>query len=260
MLVRQRTTQRFMMIGVAVAFVVGALYLISRSGSQSEFEPAAIPTTTADPNTTAAETTIPPEFPEILPPEPGATIDGATECPAADGSSERTTSFSEAPPMCIDPTKSYAAEVETTKGSFIIDLNAAGAPQTVNNFVVLARYHYYDDVPFHRIIPGFVVQGGDAVGQPRLGTGNPGYRIEDELPETPYEIGSVAMANSGPDTSGSQFFVVTGDSATDLPLSYSNFGFVSEGIDVAAAIEAVGTAEGTPTEDVRIISITITES
>jgi peptidyl-prolyl cis-trans isomerase B (cyclophilin B) len=259
-LARQRQTQRMMMFAVLGLFVVGVLYLISRSGGQNEFEPAAITTTTADPNTTVAETSPPLDLPEILPPAAGASLTGPTECPAADGSAERTTSFAEAPPMCIDLAKTYTAEVETTKGNFIIELDAETAPQTVNNFVVLARYHYYDDVPFHRIIPGFVVQGGDALGQPSLGAGNPGYRFDDELPEAAYQIGSVAMANSGPNTNGSQFFVVTGDSATQLPLSYSNFGFVSEGFDVAAAIEGVGTAEGNPLEDVRIVSVTITES
>ena len=239
------------------AFVVGALYLISRSGGSDEFEPAAI-TTTIPPETVS--TTAGPELPEILPPAPGAAITGPTECPAADGSSERTTSFAEAPPMCIDATKTYTAEIETTKGTFTIALNAADAPNTVNNFVVLARYHYYDDVPFHRIIPGFVVQGGDAIGQPSLGAGNPGYQFEDELPESAYEIGSVAMANSGANTNGSQFFIVTGDSATELPLSYSRFGSVAEGLDVALGIEALGTASGAPTEDVRIVSVTINES
>ena len=257
---RQKLTQRLMLFGVIGAFVLGVLYLVSQSGGSNEFDPASTtPTTAADPAETVV-TEPPVDLPAILAPEPGASIEGATECPAADGSSERTTSFAEAPPMCIDPAKSYTAEIETTKGTFTIDLNAAGAPDTVNNFVVLARYHYYDDVPFHRIIPGFVVQGGDAVGGPSLGAGNPGYQFDDELPETAYEIGSVAMANSGPDTNGSQFFVVTGDSATTLPLAYSNFGFVSDGLDVALGIESVGTASGAPTEDVRIVSVTITES
>ncbi len=257
---RQRQTQRFGLFAVIGLFVLGVLWLISQSGGQNEFEPASIPTTIADADATVPETSPPLDLPEIAAPAAGAEITGPTECPAVDGSSERTTAFAEAPPMCIDPTKSYTAAVETTKGTFTIDLNAEGAPETVNNFVVLARYHYYDDVPFHRIIPGFVIQGGDAVGQPQLGAGNPGYQIDDELPETAYEIGSVAMANSGPNTNGSQFFVVTGNDATQLPLAYSNFGFVSDGLDVATAIEAIGTAQGNPQEDVRIISVTITES
>lgn len=194
-------------------------------------------------------------------PEPGASIDGPTECPAADGSSARVTAFSEAPPMCIDPSKTYTAEIETNLGAFTMALDAERAPETVNNFVVLARYHFYDDVAFHRIIPDFVIQGGDAVGAP-LGTGDPGYSIDDELPaEGEYEVGSVAMANSGPNTSGSQFFVVTGPDGASLPPSYSLFGSVTDGFDVVEAIEALPTDPGdAPTEKIVISSVTITES
>ncbi|HET7720168.1 MAG TPA: peptidylprolyl isomerase, partial [Acidimicrobiales bacterium] len=121
-----------------------------------------------------------------------------TECPAADGSSPKTTKFSGPPPMCIDPSKRYTATMVTNKGTMTIELDPVAAPKTVNNFVVLARYHYYDDVTFHRIIPGFVIQGGDPQG---TGMGGPGYRFEDELPRPGrYEIGSLAMANAGPNT------------------------------------------------------------
>ncbi len=205
---RQKLTQRLMLFGVIGAFVLGVLYLVSQSGGSNEFDPASTtPTTAADPAETVVTETAGRPASNPRPPSQEHRSKAQRSAPAADGSSERTTSFAEAPPMCIDPAKSYTAEIETTKGTFTIDLNAAGAPDTVNNFVVLARYHYYDDVPFHRIIPGFVVQGGDAVGGPSLGAGNPGYQFDDELPETAYEIGSVAMANSGPDTNGSQFFV-----------------------------------------------------
>ncbi|MCH7790019.1 MAG: peptidylprolyl isomerase [Acidobacteria bacterium] len=164
--------------------------------------------------------------------------------------------------MCIDPAGTYTATVSTTKGDFTIELDAETAPETVNNFVVLAAYQYYDDVAFHRIIPEFMVQGGDAVGDPP-GTGGPGYTFDDELPTEPldngmfYEIGSVAMANSGPNTNGSQFFVVTGPNGEALPSSYSRFGKVTDGLDTVRALEAVGDPDGTPTEDVRIQSITI---
>lgn len=194
-------------------------------------------------------------------PTPGGAIDGPTECPPLDGSAERITSFTEAPPMCIDPAKTYTAVMATTKGDITIALDAAAAPTTVNNFVVLSAYHYYDDVPFHRIIPGFVIQGGDAVG-PRLGVGNPGYAIDDELPaEGAYQVGSLAMANSGPNTSGSQFFIITGDQGVALPPDYSLFGQVTEGMDVVSAIEAIPTdAADAPTEPITITSVTITES
>lgn len=163
--------------------------------------------------------------------------------------------------MCIDPAKAYTAVLDTTLGKITIELDPTVAPETVNNFVVLSRYHYYDGVPFHRIIPGFMVQGGDAVG-PTLGVGNPGYAIADELPaEGEYQVGSVAMANAGPDTSGSQFFIVTGDQGVGLPPLYSLFGQVTEGMDVVTAIESIPTTEtDAPTEEIYIVSSTIAES
>ena len=133
-----------------------------------------------------------------------------TDAPNPDGSSPRTTKFSAAPPMVIDPSKRYTAQMETSLGSITIALDAASAPNTVNNFVFLARYHYYDGIIFHRIIKGFVCQGGDPEGS---GRGGPGYRFEDELPKAGrYEIGSLAMANAGPNTNGSQFFIISGSS------------------------------------------------
>ncbi len=218
---------------------------------------------TPDDNTTS--TTAPGTDPAGLPsavsaPAPGAEITGETPCPADDGSAERSTLFENAPPMCIDDAKAYTAEVTTNLGSFTIELDAAAAPETVNNFVVLARYHFYDGAAFHRIIPGFVIQGGDAVGDP-LGTGDPGYSFDDELPTDDYEIGSLAMANSGPNTNGSQFFVITGEQGASLPASYSLFGKVTAGMDTVQAIEAVPTnSSDSPTEPVVIESVTITES
>jgi cyclophilin family peptidyl-prolyl cis-trans isomerase len=180
------------------------------------------------------------------------------DCPNADGSSERRTSFSGEPPMCIDPSKRYTATMETSKGELVIALDAVAAPKTVNSFVYLARYHYYDGLSFHRVIPGFVLQGGCPVGN---GTGGPGYRFADELPAPGrYQIGSLAMANAGPDTNGSQFFVISGPDGAGLPPAYSLFGSVVKGGDVVAAIDAVGSRSGTPTEPIVIESVTITEA
>jgi cyclophilin family peptidyl-prolyl cis-trans isomerase len=124
--------------------------------------------------------------------------------------------------------------------------------------VFLSRYRAYEDVPFHRVIPGFVVQGGDV--ESGSGSGGPGYEYADELPEKgQYEIGSVAMANSGPNTNGSQFFVVTGDQGVQLPPNYSLFGKVTEGMDVVKKIEADGSAGGTPTVVHKIVKVTIDE-
>ncbi len=197
---------------------------------------------------------------------PGAAITGDTPCPKGDGTSARTTSFAKPPPMCLSPARTYTAVVNTTKGNFTIALDAKAAPNTVNNFVVLARYHFYDGIAFHRIIPGFVVQGGDPLA---TGSGGPGYKFDDELPKAgSYKIGSVAMANSGQNTNtnGSQFFVITGDAGVALPPYYSLFGTVTEGLEVVKAIEAAGTPAtaadpgGKPTEVIKISSVTIREA
>ena len=183
----------------------------------------------------------------------------ATECPEPDGSSPQKRRFKAPPPMCIDPAKRYTAEMVTTKGAMTLAFDAVGAPKTVNNFVFLSRYHYYDGIFFHRVIPGFVLQGGDPDGN---GRGGPGYRFEDELPRPGrYELGSLAMANAGPNTNGSQFFIISGPAGMRLPPQYSLFGKVVAGLDVVAAIDAIGTpGAGTPKERVHIESVTITES
>jgi cyclophilin family peptidyl-prolyl cis-trans isomerase len=159
--------------------------------------------------------------------------------------------------MGIDPSKRYTATMDTTLGTIVIALDAINAPRTVNNFVYLAGYHYYDGIIFHRIINGFMCQGGDPTG---TGTGGPGYRFGDELPKPgQYQIGSVAMANAGPNTNGSQFFIVSGASGVSLPPAYALFGQVVKGLDVVDAMQKVQTARGDrPVEDVVINSVTIT--
>jgi len=182
---------------------------------------------------------------------------GDAPCPPEEGAAERKTAFDEAPANCLDSGEDYRAVVETDLGTFTIDLNEDDAPVTVNNFVFLARYRAYEDVPFHRVIPGFVVQGGDV--EKGDGTGGPGYQFADELPENgEYELGSVAMANSGPDTNGSQFFVITGDQGVALPPNYSLFGKVTDGFDeVVKKIEADGSPGGTPNVTHKIVKVTI---
>ena len=179
--------------------------------------------------------------------------------PSPDGSSERRTRFPSAPPMVIDPAKPYSAEMVSSMGTMTIHLDPIAAPQTVNNFVYLARWHYFDGLTFHRVINGFVIQGGCPEGS---GRGGPGYRFADELPKPGrYELGSLVMANSGPDTNGSQFFVVTGPSGVGLPPAYALFGKVVRGLDVATAIQEVATGPGDrPTTDVVIESVAVTEA
>jgi cyclophilin family peptidyl-prolyl cis-trans isomerase len=178
--------------------------------------------------------------------------------PNTDGSSEQRQKFDAAPPMIIDPAKTYTATMVTSHGTLEIVLDPLAAPVTVNSFVYLARFHYYDGVIFHRIIPGFVLQGGDPGG---TGTGGPGYRFDDELPKAGrYEVGSLAMANAGPHTNGSQFFIISGPDGVRLPPLYALFGKVVKGLDVVAKVNDLGTSSGKPREGVVIESVTITES
>ncbi len=180
-------------------------------------------------------------------------------CPSPDGSAEQQQSFDAQPPMCLDSTLAYSALVTTNKGEITIELNQDKAPATVNNFVFLARNQYFDATTCHRIIPGFVVQCGDPTA---TGGGDPGYKFADELPEAgEYQIGSIAMANSGPDTNGSQFFIITGDQGAALPPQYTLFGEVATGFDeTVLQMEAAGTASGSPSEPVEIQSVVISTS
>ena len=188
----------------------------------------------------------------------------ATSSTTPDGGTaarEVTRSFDAAPPSCLDPDASYSATLTTSLGELTIDLDQAAAPLAVNNFVFLARHGYYDGTVCHRVIQGFVVQCGDPTA---TGTGGPGYTFADELPaEGAYELGSVAMANSGPDTNGSQFFVISGPSGEALPPLYSLFGQVTEpGLAVVAEMDAVGSTDpsGRTSQEVRIERVTITET
>ena len=176
-------------------------------------------------------------------------------CPNPDGSSPRQTQFDGPPPMCIDPSKDYRAEMVTSMGTLTISLDSASAPTTVNSFVFLARYHYYDGIIFHRIINGFMCQGGDPTG---TGRGGPGYRFDDEPVKQRYQIGSVAMANAGPNTNGSQFFLISGPSGVNLPPQYNHFGQIVKGLDVLEQMQSVKTdGRDKPLEDVVINGVTI---
>jgi cyclophilin family peptidyl-prolyl cis-trans isomerase len=180
----------------------------------------------------------------------------ASPFPPFDGPAPKRQKFSAPPEMGIDPDKRYTATMSTSMGDLVIALDAVKAPLTVNNFVFLALNHYYDGVIFHRIINGFVCQGGDPDG---TGRGGPGYRFADELPKAgQYEIGSLAMANAGPDTNGSQFFLISGNNGAQLPPQYSLFGKVVKGLEVVDQMQRVPTGGGDrPKTDVVIHSVTI---
>lgn len=164
------------------------------------------------------------------------------------------------PPMTIDQNKTYQALIKTNFGDITVQLLPKDAPLAVNNFVFLSRQGFYEGVKFHRIIKGFMMQGGDPTG---TGAGGPGYRFADEPVTRRYTPGTLAMANAGPNTNGSQFFIMLAD--YPLPPSYTIFGLTTAGLDVVKKIGEVPVGIGgdgapsKPTVDVRINSITITE-
>jgi cyclophilin family peptidyl-prolyl cis-trans isomerase len=256
---RQQTRSRAIAGGFLALVLIAGVAVLVRPGDDKQEVASTGPTTTVAEGVT---TTAVAKKPVELPPVPaGASIKGDTPCPPADGSAARTTSFEKPPPLCVAATKTYTAEIQTSKGLMIASLDVKNATRTVNNFVVLARYKYFDGIAFHRIVPGFVLQGGDPM---QTGTGGPGYKFEDELPKAgSYKIGSLAMANSGPNTNGSQFFIISGDTGTSLQPNYSLFGQVTQGLEVVKAIEDVGiagTQDGKPSEVVKINSVTIKET
>jgi peptidyl-prolyl cis-trans isomerase B (cyclophilin B) len=176
-----------------------------------------------------------------------------------------TTTLSAAPAMTIDPTAQYTAVMKTSCGDVTIALDAADAPQTVNSFVTLAKSGFYDGTLFHRIVTDFVDQGGDPTG---TGSGGPGYQLPDEPPANGYQAGSVAMANAGSGTTGSQFFLVVSDSGaqqlgTSPPYKYSALGTMdAASLKVAQKINKLGSSDsaGTPKQKVYVTSVDVSET
>ena len=183
-------------------------------------------------------------------------------CPPPDGAPEPEPREYDGPPeMTVDPESTYVATVETTCGQVLLELDPEGAPMATNSFVFLAEDGYFEGVPFHRVVPGFVIQGGDPTG---TGTGGPGYSFEDELDTAEqlvdehgaYPRGVLAMANSGPDTNGSQFFITVGD-PTGLTPDYTVFGEVLEGMDVVDRIVDEPAESQMALDPVRIVGVEI---
>ena len=138
------------------------------------------------------------------------------------------------PPMTINTEALYKVTINTDRGDIVMELDPSLAPQTVNNFVSLARDGYYDNLTFHRVVPEFVIQGGCPEGS---GRGGPGYKFADEPVKGEYTLGAVAMANAGPNTNGSQFFICIDDCRTKLTPNYNLFGYVKAGLEVAKATQ-----------------------
>ena len=148
-----------------------------------------------------------------------------------------------------------SATISTDKGDILVDLFTDGAPKAANNFLDLARKGFYDGVIFHRIIPDFMIQGGDPTG---TGSGGPGYTFEDEFNDHKIVRGALAMANAGPNTNGSQFFIVTAEATPWLDGKHTVFGEVTSGMDVVETIEQTETGRGDkPREEMRIESVSV---
>lgn len=153
----------------------------------------------------------------------------------------------ELPEYQIDGSKLYRTTITTNRGTIVMDLDPQLAANTVNNFVGLARQGYYDGLTFHRVVPEFVIQGGCPEGS---GRGGPGYKFADEPVQGEYTLGAVAMANAGPNTNGSQFFITIDDCTRKLTKDYNLFGFVTDGMDVALEIEVGDVMESVVVEEV----------
>ena len=180
--------------------------------------------------------------------------EGTSPSPAPSATPGAPKQWSTPPAMQIDTSKTYFATVDTTLGTFKIQLFTDESPKTVNNFVFLSQQAFYDGVIFHRIIKTFMIQSGDPTG---TGRGGPGYKFADELPpKHSYDPGIVAMANAGPNTNVSQFFICTGSDAERLNSypNYTQFGKVVDGMDVVQKIAAVPVGPGNPGENSRPVN------
>lgn len=271
---RRSRVRRGVIIGVIVAAAIGLAVYTGTQGSSSKKVATSSPTTAVSTNGLVARS-APAISTACDTPAGGAAGSGGAAAsgsavsivaapahvpfPNFDGSSPRYTKFSAAPPFCLDTTKTYTATVTTDAGTFAMQLLSKYAPSTVNNFVFLAGYHFYDGIVFHRVIPGFMDQVGDPTA---TGTSGPGYQFADELPSTAaaYQTGAVAMANSGPNTNGSQFFIVVPGGGTALSPNYTVFGQVVSGVDIVEKINSDGSQAGTPAKYHKIISISIAET
>ena len=237
---RRKRTRSTIIIGVSGVLIVGLFIIATVAGNGHKKKSATPPVSTTT-------TTIP------------------AGCDLANVPKKTTKPTYKSPPaMTIDTSKTYVAHVDTTCGTFDINLAAAVAPKTVNSFVFLARNHFYDGLTFHRLVKDFVIQGGDPTG---TGNGGPGYKLPTEPPKNGYQAGSVAMANAGADTTGSQFFVtVSANGAKELggpPYLYSDLGTVTKGMDVVQKLMTFAqntAAGGAPTHPIYMNKVTISES
>lgn len=261
--VKRKRMRNAVLLGILVVVLVAASLVVGAGGGDDDDDVTA----------TATSTTVDPLA------DPGATTTTGvpTPCPEADGSSPRTIDFTGPPEMCIDPSKTYTAVFDTTAGEIRVALDTTNTPIATNNFVALARYHYYDDTEIFRLAPSFgIFQGGSPHTQDDSDPG-PGYTIEDEGfdddvalagsggPYT-YQAGDLVYARPGsqPDSSSAQFFFCATDACSGLDAQgiYIEFGQTTTGLEVLEAILALAPAsgEGPPSTPVTVNSVTIEES
>ena len=248
--------KRIVAVVIAGALVLSTVAGVIAAATSSPSDPTS-PTSSTPPSSAAAPTEgiAPTGAPR------GATLTGATPCPPADGSAERTTSFAEPPPMCIDTARFYTAEVATDVGPLTFQLNPQRAPESANAFVVLSRYGFYDGAPITTIVP----RGWFEAGGPFAGEGPPpGFAIPDEAPPQGqvFTPGTIAMVGEPgvPDSNRGAVLVATFDNAPAIDQGVSSFGILLDGTATLAAIDAAAATDGRPTRPITIESVTVTES
>jgi cyclophilin family peptidyl-prolyl cis-trans isomerase len=261
---RRRMTRRAVIAGLAVvggvALVIGIAWL-GGAGDDDDTAPTSLPAVTAP--ATATASSVPTSNPAST--APGSTVApagftyGTGPCPP-ENVTEPVRTFSDAPQLCIDPAATYTATFRTSEGDIVVDLDTAEVPGTVNNFVTLARYGYYDDTRIFRTassVAGEIIQGGG-----QTNADSPGYTIPDEGSGFVYEAGQIVMARTAePNSAGGQWFFVTEPPATPDPSgTYVVFGTITEGLDVARAIRALGGDDGAPSREVTVETVEITEA
>lgn len=255
---RRKLTKRVILGGVAVVGLLGVVLLLAWLANRGDGDDAAPPATSVATTQAEAPGTVP--VPELAgPTTPAEFTYGAGECPPEEVG-EAVKTFAEAPQQCIDPAATYTATFATDRGDIVVELDTANSPGTVNNFVTLARYGYYDDTAIFRTNTSIdIIQGGGLTN-----TDSPGYEIPDEGTGYQYPPGVLAMARTqAPNSAGGQWFFTTGPNSAGLADAgtYVVFGRVTEGSDIAAEINALAGADGdTPTSPVAVESVTITES
>ncbi len=263
---RNKLIRRGVIVVIIAVVLVGVSYLLfgrntnkNSSATTTSTTTSSTTSTTAPATTTSTAATSTTAAGSVAAQQAAANAKAvAAGCSPNLSTPANTMKWSSPPAMTIDPSKTYTATVDTTAGTFTIALDAKQAPKTVNNFVFLAKQGFYKCVLFHRVIPNFMDQTGDPTG---TGSGGPGYQFADENLPSSYAPFDVAMANSGPNTNGSQFFIIVPGGQSQLQSLYSLFGHVTSGQSVVQTINQEGSAQGVPPDVTqRILSVTINES